>query len=47
MPRIENEVKALGKKTNYNFDYDPNLLERCDNHNKENDYFPLLKGINR
>ncbi len=39
MPRIENEVKALGKKTNYSFEYDPSILERVDNHNKENDYF--------
>lgn len=32
-------VKSLGKKTNYIFDYDPNLLETFENKHKENDYF--------
>ncbi|MBQ1545924.1 MAG: NADPH-dependent 7-cyano-7-deazaguanine reductase QueF [Clostridia bacterium] len=32
-------VKSLGKKTDYIFDYDPNLLETFENKHKENDYF--------
>ena len=36
----ENEVlKNLGKKTNYEFDYNPNVLEKFENKHQENDYF--------
>ena len=36
----ENEgLKSLGKKTNYDYDYNPNLLERFTNKHQENDYF--------
>ena len=36
----ENEgLKVLGKKTNYDYDYNPNLLEKFNNKHVENDYF--------
>ena len=36
----ENEgLKKLGKKTNYEFDYNPNVLEKFENKHQENDYF--------
>lgn len=36
----ENEgLKNLGKKTNYEFDYNPNVLEKFENKHQENDYF--------
>ena len=36
----ENEgLKVLGKKTNYDYDYNPNLLEKFNNKHIENDYF--------
>ena len=39
MEREKEGLKTLGKKTNYSFDYDPNLLEKFSNKHKENDYF--------
>jgi 7-cyano-7-deazaguanine reductase len=39
MEREKEELKTLGKKTDYNFDYNPNLLEKFSNKHKENDYF--------
>ena len=36
----ENEgLKNLGKKTNYEFDYNPDVLEKFENKHQENDYF--------
>ena len=36
----ENEgLKNLGKKTNYEFDYNPGVLEKFENKHQENDYF--------
>ena len=36
----ENEgLKVLGKKTNYDYDYNPSLLEKFNNKHTENDYF--------
>lgn len=32
-------VSLLGKATNYSFDYNPDILERFENKNQENDYF--------
>ena len=34
-----NDFKNLGKKTGYNFDYNPEILEAFDNKHPENDYF--------
>jgi len=39
MEREKEGLKTLGKKTDYNFDYNPNLLEKFSNKHKENDYF--------
>lgn len=39
MSRENEELKLLGKKTNYSYDYDPNVLERFENKHKDNDYF--------
>ena len=39
MEREKEGLKTLGKKTDYNFDYNPNLLEKFTNKHKENDYF--------
>ena len=37
---IENEgLKSLGKKTEYNFNYTPEILEKFNNKHVENDYF--------
>ena len=37
----QEEIKDLtllgNQKTNYNFDYDPNILEACDNRHQDND----------
>lgn len=39
----QEEIKDLtllgNQKTNYNFDYDPNILEAFDNRHQDNDYF--------
>ena len=36
----ENEgLKNLGKKTNYEFNYNPDVLEKFENKHQENDYF--------
>ena len=34
-----NDLKNLGKKTDYNFDYNSEVLEAFDNKHSENDYF--------
>jgi len=34
-----NNFKNLGKKTNYNFNYNPEILETFDNEHPDNDYF--------
>ena len=39
MEREKEGLKTLGKKTDYNFDYNPNLLEKFSNKHKDNDYF--------
>ena len=39
MSRENEGLKNLGKKTNYEFDYNPNVLERFLNKHVENDYF--------
>ena len=39
MKREDEGLKSLGKKTNYDYDYNPNLLERFTNKHQENDYF--------
>ncbi len=39
MEREKEGLKLLGKKTNYEFDYNPNLLEKFQNKHKDNDYF--------
>ena len=39
MEREKEGLKTLGTKTDYNFDYNPNLLEKFSNKHKENDYF--------
>ena len=39
MEREKEGLKTLGKKTDYNFDYNSNLLEKFSNKHKENDYF--------
>ena len=35
----KDELSILGKKTNYEFDYNPNVLERFENRHPDNDYF--------
>ena len=35
----KDELNILGKKTNYEFDYNPNVLERFENRHPDNDYF--------
>ena len=39
MEREKEGLKNLGKKTDYNFDYNPGVLERFQNKHRENDYF--------
>ena len=39
MDREKEGLKSLGKKTNYEFGYNPNLLEKFNNKHIENDYF--------
>jgi len=39
MERKDEGLKTLGKKTDYKFDYDPNILEKFNNKHVENDYF--------
>lgn len=39
MSRENEDLKLLGKKTNYSYVYDPNVLERFENKHKDNDYF--------
>ena len=39
MERNEEGLQALGKKTNYPQDYDPNVLESFENKHQGNDYF--------
>ena len=39
MEREKEGLKNLGKKTNYEFDYNPNVLEKFQNKHRENDYF--------
>lgn len=39
MDRENEGLKTLGKKTNYDYDYNPNLLERFTNKHQDNDYF--------
>ena len=39
MEREKEGLKFLGKKTNYEFEYNPNLLEKFQNKHKDNDYF--------
>ena len=39
MDREKDNLKLLGKKTNYESDYNPNLLEKFENKHQENDYF--------
>ena len=39
MDRTNEELKFLGAKTKYSFDYDPSILERFENKHQENDYF--------
>ncbi len=39
MDRENEGLKVLGKKTNYDYDYNPSLLEKFNNKHVENDYF--------
>ena len=39
MARENEGLKSLGKKTNYEFNYNPELLEKFNNKHVENDYF--------
>ena len=39
MSRENEGLKNLGKKTEYNFDYTPEILEKFNNKHVENDYF--------
>lgn len=39
MDRTNEGLKNLGKKTTYEADYNPNVLEKFTNKHKENDYF--------
>ena len=39
MEREKEGLKNLGKKTNYEFDYNPNVLEKFQNKHRDNDYF--------
>ena len=39
MDRENEGLKSLGKKTDYKFDYNPELLEKFNNKHVENDYF--------
>ncbi|MBR6071264.1 MAG: NADPH-dependent 7-cyano-7-deazaguanine reductase QueF [Acholeplasmatales bacterium] len=39
MDRENEGLKSLGKKTNYDYDYNPSLLEKFNNKHVENDYF--------
>jgi len=39
MDREKDNLKLLGKKTNYESNYNPNLLEKFENKHQENDYF--------
>ncbi|MCR5350671.1 MAG: preQ(1) synthase [Acholeplasmatales bacterium] len=39
MKREDEGLKSLGKKTNYDYDYNPNILEKFVNKHQENDYF--------
>ena len=39
MDRTNEGLKTLGKKTNYDYDYNPNLLEKFINKHPDNDYF--------
>jgi len=39
MDRTNEGLKQLGKKINYEFDYNPDLLERFTNKHQDNDYF--------
>ncbi len=39
MDRTKEALTELGKKIDYKFDYNPNLLERFTNKHQENDYF--------
>ncbi len=39
MDRTNEGLKTLGKKTNYDYDYNPNLLEKFENKHPDNDYF--------
>jgi len=39
MDRENEGLKSLGKKTDYKFDYNPELLEKFNNKHIENDYF--------
>lgn len=39
MEREKEGLKNLGKKTDYNFDYNPGVLEKFSNKHKDNDYF--------
>ena len=39
MDRLDEGLKTLGKKTTYEKDYNPNVLEKFVNKHQENDYF--------
>ena len=39
MDRENEGLKSLGKKINYDYDYNPSLLEKFNNKHIENDYF--------
>ena len=39
MNRENDNLKTLGNKTEYEYDYNPNVLESFENKHKENDYF--------
>ena len=39
MNRENDNLKTLGNKTKYEYDYNPNVLESFENKHKENDYF--------
>ena len=39
MARENEGLKSLGKKTDYNFNYTPEILEKFNNKHVENDYF--------
>ena len=39
MDRKDEDLKLLGARTKYKFDYDPNILEKFLNKHPENDYF--------